>query len=99
LPNQGRISGDCRYNAVSSNILETGSVVIARANHHVTYPVQFQLVAAMNPCCCGYFDDLARACHRIMQVSRTIANLAVDYRIGRATLAEALVYRSMPLLA
>ena len=29
--------------------LETGSVVVARANHHVTYPARFQLVAAMNP--------------------------------------------------
>jgi magnesium chelatase family protein len=33
--------------------LETGSVVVARANHHVTYPARFQLVAAMNPCRSG----------------------------------------------
>ena len=29
--------------------LETGQVVVARANHHVTFPARFQLVAAMSP--------------------------------------------------
>jgi magnesium chelatase family protein len=34
--------------------LETGDVVVARANHHVRYPARVQLVAALNPCRCGY---------------------------------------------
>jgi magnesium chelatase family protein len=34
--------------------------VVARANAHVKYPARFQLVAAMNPCRCGYLSDPAR---------------------------------------
>ncbi|WP_316975952.1 YifB family Mg chelatase-like AAA ATPase [Shumkonia mesophila] len=44
--------------------LETGRATVARANAHVTYPARFQLVAAMNPCRCGYLDDPAQACAR-----------------------------------
>ena len=44
--------------------LETGRVAIARANIHVTYPARVQLVAAMNPCRCGYLDDASLACPR-----------------------------------
>ena len=50
--------------------LETGHVVVARANHHVTYPARFQLVAAMNPCRCGYLGDPARACTRAPDCGR-----------------------------
>jgi len=42
--------------------LETGRVMIARANSHVSYPARFQLVAAMNPCRCGHLDDPQLAC-------------------------------------
>lgn len=44
--------------------LETGRTTVARANAHVTYPARVQLVAAMNPCRCGYLDDPAQACTR-----------------------------------
>lgn len=50
--------------------LETGQIVVARANHHVTYPARFQLVAAMNPCRCGYLGDPARACTRAPDCGR-----------------------------
>ena len=51
--------------------LETGNIVVARANHHVTYPAEFQLVAAMNPCRCGYLGDPARACARAPACGRS----------------------------
>jgi len=44
--------------------IETGRAVIARAAAHVTYPARFQLIAAMNPCKCGYLDDASLACSR-----------------------------------
>jgi magnesium chelatase family protein len=44
--------------------LETGETVIARANHHVTYPARFQLIAAMNPCRCGEAGAPGHVCKR-----------------------------------
>ncbi|TCP39913.1 YifB family Mg chelatase-like AAA ATPase [Rhodovulum marinum] len=47
--------------------IETGEVVVARANAHMRYPCRFLLVAAANPCKCGYLADPARACARVPQ--------------------------------
>ena len=44
--------------------LETGEVAIARANHRITYPARFMLVAAMNPCRCGRASEPGFACKR-----------------------------------
>ena len=44
--------------------LETGEVTVARANAHVTYPANVQLIAAMNPCRCGHAGDLGTPCPR-----------------------------------
>jgi magnesium chelatase family protein len=44
--------------------IETGEAIVARANAHVRFPARFQLVAAMNPCRCGYMSDPAQACAR-----------------------------------
>ena len=42
--------------------LETGETLVARVNYHVTYPARFQLIAAMNPCRCGYFGQPDEEC-------------------------------------
>ncbi|MBV7394851.1 YifB family Mg chelatase-like AAA ATPase [Mameliella sediminis] len=44
--------------------IETGEVMVARANAHVRYPARFLLVAAANPCKCGYLTDPSQACSR-----------------------------------
>ena len=55
--------------------IETGEVVVARANAHMRYPCKFLLVAAANPCKCGQMTDPALACSRA-------PNCGADY-LGR----------------
>ncbi|MEH6583088.1 MAG: YifB family Mg chelatase-like AAA ATPase [Halioglobus sp.] len=42
--------------------LESGEITLSRARHKTTYPARFQLVAAMNPCPCGFDGDIEQAC-------------------------------------
>jgi magnesium chelatase family protein len=44
--------------------LEAGEVVVARANHRVTYPSRIQLIAALNPCRCGKAGEPGHSCRR-----------------------------------
>jgi magnesium chelatase family protein len=44
--------------------MESGRTTVARAMAHVTYPARFQLIAAMNPCRCGYLGEAGRECGR-----------------------------------
>jgi magnesium chelatase family protein len=44
--------------------LESGHTTVSRAAAHTTYPARFQLVAAMNPCRCGYLGNADRECGR-----------------------------------
>lgn len=44
--------------------IETGEVLIARSGSHFKYPARFQLIAAMNPCKCGYLGDENKECNK-----------------------------------
>lgn len=44
--------------------IETGEIAVARANQRITFPARFQLVAAMNPCRCGWAGENGEACAR-----------------------------------
>ncbi len=43
--------------------IETGRITISRANRQADFPAKFQLLAAMNPCPCGYLGDASGRCH------------------------------------
>ena len=57
--------------------LEDGTVTIARAAMSLTFPARFMLVAAMNPCPCGYFNDRVRECHCTpMMIQRYVSKIS-----------------------
>jgi magnesium chelatase family protein len=56
--------------------LENGEVSISRANHRVTYPARFMLIAAMNPCRCGQAFEPGYSCRR-----NRIERCAADYQM------------------
>lgn len=62
--------------------LETGSIHIARAVGNVEYPAEFQLVAAMNPCPCGFLGDLTTDCNcsadKVVAYRRKISGPLLD---------------------
>jgi predicted ATPase with chaperone activity len=47
--------------------LETGHITISRAARQVDFPARFQLIAAMNPCPCGFLGDASGRCHCKLQ--------------------------------
>jgi magnesium chelatase family protein len=62
--------------------LEDGRLTIARAAVSLTYPARFMLVAAMNPCPCGYFGSPDRACtcaaHQVQRYRGRISGPILD---------------------
>ena len=54
---------DRRVLEVLREPLETGGITISRAARQADFPARFQLLAAMNPCPCGYYGDSSGRCH------------------------------------
>jgi len=69
--------------------LENGEIHIARAKRMVSYPARFQLIAAMNPCPCGYYGSTQHTCRcSLEQVERYRSKISgpildrIDLHIG-----------------
>lgn len=57
--------------------MEDGVVTISRALNSTTFPARFMLVAALNPCPCGYRNDPRRDCHcTVTQIERYMAKIS-----------------------
>jgi magnesium chelatase family protein len=78
--------------------LEDLKVTISRAKSTITYPSSFMLVAAMNPCPCGYFSDLKHECrctfHQIQRYRSKISGPLLD-RIDLHVDVPAVPYREL----
>ncbi len=67
--------------------MESGRTTVSRATAHVTYPARFQLIAAMNPCRCGYLGDAARECGRAPRCGEDYRNRVSGPVLDRIDLA------------
>lgn len=57
--------------------LEEGKITVSRASCSLVFPAKFMLVAAMNPCPCGYFTDPKRECHCTpLQIQKYLAKIS-----------------------
>ncbi len=78
--------------------LEEGTVSVARAAGHITFPARFTLVAAMNPCPCGFFGDAEKTClcapGQIMKYQKKISGPLID-RIDLYVSVPRLSYEKM----
>lgn len=78
--------------------LESGCITISRASYQETFPAQFQLIAAMNPCPCGYAGSAKNHCHCTHeQIHRYLAKLSgplldrIDMQVEVPSLAPELL--------
>jgi magnesium chelatase family protein len=60
--------------------LEDGNITVSRAISSMNYPANFMLIAAMNPCPCGFFTDPQKECNCTpLQIQRSDAASSVGY--------------------
>ncbi len=69
--------------------MESGHTTVSRASAHVTYPARFQLVAAMNPCRCGYLGEGGRECGRAPRCGEDYQNRVSGPVLDRIDLSVA----------
>src|SRR6202023_2870473 len=69
--------------------MESGRTTVSRASAHITYPARFQLVAAMNPCRCGYLGEGGRECGRAPRCGEDYRNRVSGPVLDRIDLAAA----------
>jgi magnesium chelatase family protein len=94
---------DRRVLEVLREPLESGHVMISRAANQVRFPARFQLVAAMNPCPCGYLGDGTARCHCSPdQIARYRSRISgplldrIDLHVEVPTLPAEVLHRGMP---
>jgi magnesium chelatase family protein len=85
---------DRRVLEVLRQPMESGTVTISRAAHQADFPARFQLIAAMNPCPCGYLGHASGKCHCSTEVVARYRNKIsgplldrIDLQVDVATLS------------
>ncbi len=77
--------------------IEAGESRVSRVKGHILFPARFTLVAAMNPCPCGYYGDASRECtcsaYEIMRYQKRISGPLLDridiqVKVGRVEMGE-----------
>ena len=62
--------------------LESGKAVVSRAKNNLTFPAKFTLIAAMNPCPCGYYEDPEKDCrcgaHEVFRYQKKVSGPLLD---------------------
>jgi magnesium chelatase family protein len=79
--------------------MESGRTTVSRAAAHITYPARFQLIAAMNPCRCGYQGEAARECGRAPRCGEDYQNRISGPLLDRIDLTVAVQPASAAELA